>query len=159
MKKVIAMLLAVIVALAMPACGKKAADKSHDAMITGAVEELKNTWKENYDTDIANGAETDKYFQIINTRVLTISINDFSDFLEVSHIIEFEILSDYLGTSPYYQNAKVFNNVVVYQDGHMEVGSNVLKTSQDKMANVNVYGIIEKIDDYQGQYNWSGKLQ
>ena len=158
MKKIMAVLLAVVMMLAMVACSEKKNDK-HDEVITKAVEELKKAWKESYDIDEENDAVKDRYLEIKNTRVITVLTNDITEFLEVSYIVEFELFSDYLDTSPYYQNARVFNNVLVYRDGHMEVGSNVLKTYQDKVSGVDVYElVIDTIDDYQGAYNWSGKV-
>lgn len=161
MKKFCAVILLVVMMISLVACGsaKNEVKEEHKDILSKAVEELKNYWKQSYDEDVANGGETDRYFEIKNTRVITVGVNSVEDFVDVAYVIEFDIYSDYFATAPYYQNAQAHNNVVVSRNGEMEVASNVIKTYKAKMPNASLTNFIEAIDDYHDAYNWSGKLK
>lgn len=161
MKRIFAVILLVAMVLTLAACGKKdpAAAGKHQDVITKAVTEVKKSWQKSYDEDAANGAKTERYFQIVNTRVVTLQGNAGGEFQNVGYVVEFDIYSDYFGTAPYYQNAKVNNNVLVYFDGRMEVGSNVIKHYADKTGKTDLSDLILSVDDYQGAYNCTEKLK
>ena len=100
----------------------------------------------------------DRYFEIKNTRVLTIKENDSEQFSNIAYIIEFEIYTDIMGTAPYYYDWNYNDTVVVYQDGTMEVKTNPLIVYRSTTYSNDFSPFIEKIDDYQQQYNCTKTL-
>ena len=103
--------------------------------------------------------ETDGYFEIKNTRVITIKENEIELFKDVDYIIEYELYTDYMGSAPYYENCGVKNNVVVYKNGTMDVTNSLIRMYRSKTYQTDYSGFIEAIDDYQGQYNCIEKLK
>ena len=163
MKRLFAILTLVAVVLCLSACGKQekepsATDKEnlkHHEIVTKATEQLKKYWKQEYkDIDFADG-----YFEIKNIRVITIKENDIELFQDVAYIIEYELYTDYMGSAPYYENCDVYNNVVVYKNGTMDVASNLIWVYRNKTFQTDYSRFIETIDDYHGQYNCTEKLK
>ena len=164
MKKWIAVLALVVITLNIAACGKQEAEAAgtnkdipkHHEIVTEATSQLKDYWSQFYkEQDI----ETDGYFEIKNTRVITIKENEIDLFSDVTHIIEYELYTDYMGTAPYYENCGVNNNVVVYKNGTMDVVSNLIRIYRNKTYQTDYSNFIETIDDYHGQYNCAEKLK
>lgn len=124
-------------------------------MITEAISELKDHWKDVYEK---SGDTADGYFEIKNTRVVTIKNNDLEMFSDVQYIIEFELYTDYFGSAPYYEDAGVYDNVVVYKDGTMEVVSHLIVVYRSSTFEVDFSDFIQEIDDYNGYYNCVEKL-
>ena len=164
MKKSIAIIVVIIAILSFTACGKqdmesagtnKEVSKLHE-IITEATAQLMEYWKQSYkETDV----ETDGYFEIKNTRVITIKENEIELFKDVAYIIEYELYTDYMGSAPYYANCGVNNNVVVYKNGTMDIVSNLIRTYRNKTYQTDYSSFIESIDDYNGQYNCTEKLK
>lgn len=154
MKRVVCVLLAVlslVVCLGSTGCnseGSKAESKSENKVVTEAITVLEHYWKTVYQDEIGDG-----YFEIKNTRVVSIKENDTEEFKDVSSIIEFELYTDYFGSAPYYSNVAMHNNVVVYTDGSMEVSSNVINTYRNKHYTADFSGFVESVDDYADDYN------
>ena len=165
MKRCIAILTLIVVVLSTAACGKQ--DKvqpgtnqeelKHHEIVTEATEQLKKYWKQEYQDTKNNN--TDGYFEIKNTRVITMKDNDIELFQDVAYIIEYELYTDYMGSAPYYENCGVNNNVVVYKNGTMDVASNLIRLYRNKTFQTDYSGFIEAIDDYHGQYNCTEKLK
>lgn len=158
MKRLFALLLAVGVVLLCASCSAKetSADtekeptKKHDAVITKAIKELKDCWEDEYkETQI----EMDGYFEIKNTRIITIKPNDIEIFDNVQYIVEFELFTDYLGSAPYHENCGRFDNVIVYEDGTMEVSHGLIDQYRSRTYQSDFSDFIQDIDDYQGYYN------
>ncbi len=165
MKRIIAILTLIAVVFCFTACGKQdkkpsATNKEnlkHHEIVTEATEQLKKYWKKEYqDTKYDN---TDGYFEIKNTRVITIKDNDIELFQDVAYIIEYELYTDYMGSAPYYENCGVYNNVVVYENGTMDVKNNLIRMYRNTTYQTDYSGFIEAIGDYQGQYNCIEKLK
>lgn len=158
MKKCIAIILIIISVLCFTACGNPNTEPTettketpkHQEIVTEATAQLKKYWKQAYDEyDI----ETDGYFEIKNTRVITIKENEIERFKDVAYIIEYELYTDYMGSAPYYENCDVNNNVVVYQNGTMDIVSNLIRIYKNETYQTDYSDFIEAIDDYHDQYN------
>ena len=160
MKRRFALLLVVVIAFLCASCSANTENKpteQHDAVITKAMEELKDCWEGLYKE---SKVETDGYFEIKNTRVLTIKENNIAPFDKVKYIIEFELYTDYYGSAPYYEDVGVYDTVVVYDDGTMEVeASNLIRAYRSKTYQTDYAGFIQTVDDYRGYYNSVEKLK
>lgn len=162
MKRLVAIFALIAVIFCLAACSSEQEESSaspkHHEMITDATKELKKYWEQEYQK-MSGDITTDGYFEIKNTRVITLKENDSDFFRDVSYIIEYELYTDYMGTAPYYENCAIYNNVVVYKDGSMEVTSNFIRTYRSKTYQTDYTDFIETIDDYCDQYNCTKHLQ
>ena len=164
MKRLIAILVLIAIVFCFAACGRQKQESSvadagnlkHHEIVTDATQQLKQYWKQHYKED---DIETDGYFEIKNTRIITIKENKIELFKDVDYIIEYELYTDYMGSAPYYENCGVNNNVVVYKNGTMDVKSNLIRMYRNKTFQTDYSGFIEAIDDYQDQYNCIEKLK
>ena len=89
MSRIWALTMVLCLLLCMTACGKdstveQAGGSEHHAMITKAVAAVKDHWRSLYETD---GPGTDGYFEIKNTRVITVKKNELKLFQNVAYII------------------------------------------------------------------------
>ena len=167
MKKCIAILALIVVVLSAAACDKQDKEQSgtnqeelkHHEMVTEATEQLKKYWEQEFLETKYNDYNTDGYFEIKNTRVITMKDNDIELFQDVAYIIEYELFTDYMGSAPYYENIGIYNNVVVYKNGTMNVVSNLIRQYRNQSYQLDYSGFIEAIDDYHGQYNCTEKLK
>lgn len=153
MKRILALFTATILLFCSSACAGEgsSSQKKHNDMIISAVEELKAHWQEIYNE---TAPDTDRYFEIKNTRVITIKKNDIKPFKDMAYLIEFVLYTDYLGTSPYYEDVNVANSVIVYKSGYMEVANtNPIKSYRSITFNTDVTGYVKEIDDYHNEYN------
>lgn len=164
MKQCIAIIAVMILVLGFTACGKQDAESAgankeilkHHEIVTEATVQLMEYWKQFYkESDV----ETDGYFEIKNTRVITIKENEIALFKDVTYIIEYELYTDYMGSAPYYENCGANNNVVVYKNGTMDVASNLIRMYRNRTYQTDYSDFIETIDDYHGQYNCIEKLK
>ena len=165
MKKCIAIIAIVMAVLCFSACRKQekvSSDTSketpkHHKIVTEATEQLKEYWTQEYKN--AEMDNTDGYFEIKNTRVITIKENEIELFCDVAYIINFELYTDYFGSAPYYENAGIYDDVVVYKNGTMDVVSNLIRQYRNKTFQTDYSSFIKTIDDYHGQYNCIEKLK
>ena len=150
MKRILALLTATILLFSCSACAGGGSRK-HNEIIVSAVDELKAHWKTLYD---ASSRHTDRYFEIKNTRVITLKGNDVERFSDVAYLIEFVLYTDYMGSSPYYEYTDQANTVIVYKSGYMEVANmNPIKTHRFNTFDYDISGYIKAIDDYHDKYN------
>ena len=164
MKKCTAIIAVIILVLCFTACGKQDTESAgtnkeipkHHEIVIEATAQLMEYWKQSYKE---SGVETDGYFEIKNTRVITIKENKIELFKDVAYIIEYELYTDYMGCAPYYENCGVNNNVVVYKNGTMDVVNNLIRLYRNTFFQTDYAGFIEAIDDYHGQYNCTEKLK
>lgn len=122
----------------------------HHDLITDAILIMKVHWATLYSS---SRVETDRYFEIKNTRVITIKENDIEFLRDIAYIVEFEIYSDYFGSAPYYTDIGTHDTVVVYKNGTMEASSNLIQRFRAIYYNNDFSEFIESIDDYHGEYN------
>jgi len=121
----------------------------NEEMIEEAIELLAEHWDEIYvEDDLGDG-----YFEIKNTRVIHIKENDIEQFKNAKYIIEFDLYTDYMGTAPYYSNVGMYSNVVVNNDGSMEVATRVIDVYRSITFDTDYSDFIEEIIDYHGEYN------
>lgn len=99
-----------------------------DSQVNSAIEELTYQWNEIYKSDFATNVGSDGYLEIVHTRVVEIDPSGNQEFFakvdkgnEIRYIVEFSLLSDYYGSSPYYWDLDVYDSVIIYEDGTMSV--------------------------------------
>lgn len=139
-----------IILLVLMLVGLSACSNNKNDMVSKAIDELKNHWEEMYDE--AN-VDTDRHFEIKNTRVINIKENDTDEFKNIDYIIEFVLYTDYFGSAPYYQIVGIDDTVVVYKDGTMEVQRNLINKYRAMHYSNDFSDFIESIDDYSDKYN------
>ena len=91
MKKCIAIIAVIILVLCFTACGKQDTESAgtnkeiskHHEIVTEATLQLMEYWKQSYKE---SGVETDGYFEIKNTRVITIKENEIELFKKYRQI-------------------------------------------------------------------------
>ena len=94
--------------------------RSKDRDILTAINHLSETWQDFFTAYNRTG-----YLEIKNTRKITIKhSNTTSYFRDIDYIIEFLIYTNYLGTAPYYSYPRIYDTVVIYSNGSMEVVEN-----------------------------------
>lgn len=148
MKKICALVLCALMLLCLASCKKTQA--GHDQVLTDAVSAVKDYWQAMYDESTA---ETDGYFEIKNTRLITIGENELREFENVAYLVEFVLYTDYFGTAPYHDNACAYDTVIVYKDGTMEVTSNRIWHYRTTTYETDYSAFIAAIDDYHDTYN------
>ena len=154
MKKLLTVLLCITMVLCVTGC-KRIGDPK-DPIIKDAVKLLQEHWADDYsEIDFGDG-----YFEIKSTRVITIKENDVEMFKDVKYVIEFVLYTDYYGSAPYYMNSTGINdNVIVYNDGSMEVVSRYINTYRAHTYNSDFSDFIESIEDYNDAYNCKKDLK
>ncbi len=146
---VLLVVLSMLFSLSLTSCSS-----NKNPMVGKATAELKMHWKNQYkESNIGDG-----YFEIKNTRVVHIKENDIEMFENVKYIIEYEIYTDYYDSAPYYSNAGIHNNVVVYDDGSMSVETRYIQRYCNAFYNYDVSGFVDKVVDYNDEYNCVNKL-
>ena len=150
MKRILTVFLALTIVICLTACGGKT-----DRVASKAVKELEDWWEEIYDE---SPDLSDRYFEIKNTRVITIKDNSKEEFKDIEYVVEFVLFTNYFGTAPYYSDAGLYNNVIVYKDGSMKVTNNYLKRYREVTFNSDFSDIIESIDDLEDKYNCKKEL-
>ena len=164
MKRVFCAVLVAALLLTFCACGKSTSAEGNDvsldehhAMLLKARNVLINAWEEIYKD---SRTESDGYFQIKNTRLITFKKNTNKYFSDVAYIVEFVVFSDYYGSAPYYANAGFMDSVVVYRNGTMEANqNNLLKMYSSKTFSYDYSEFLEQIKDYADAYNIEKNLK
>ncbi len=151
MKKLCSLLLVLCLIFSLYACGT-----DENNMVSKAVSMLENHWEDLYED---SKVETDRHFEIKNTRVVNIKENNTEEFKNIDYIVEFVLYTDYFGSAPYYQNVGMDDTVVVYKDGKMEVRRNLINLYRSKYYSNDFSNFIKSIDDYGDKYNCIEKLK
>ena len=131
------------------------ADISSDKRVSEAIETISDFWGNHYDEYKLE----DKYLKIINTRIINIKDNISEEvrrgdmFEDIDYIVEFELLSNYYNTAPYYVNIGTNNCVTVYKDGTADVQKSPFDLYRSRTFSTDFSPIIESIEDFEGQYN------
>jgi len=75
-------------------------------------------------------------------------------FQNIDYIVEFELVSNYYNTSPYYFNAGINNCVVVLKDGTMSLeGHSPLNSFRAAAYETDFSSFTESIEDFHGEYD------
>ena len=129
----------------------------NEPRVLSAIDVLKTQWKEDY---TENSIE-DQYLEIIHTKI--VHIKDHIDsqqvygkeglFKDIDYIVEFELISNYFDTDPYYYNIHTSNCVVVYKDGTAKVSDNLLLRYFGATYSHDFTPIIESIENFGSAYN------
>ncbi len=147
------MFLVLVLILSLTACSSG----GKNATVEDAITELKDFWKEQYSDSYFE--KSDGYFEIKNTRVLTIKENDIEKFKDVKYIVEFEIYTDHFATAPYYTRANIDNNVVIYEDGTMQVETNMIEMYRNNYFSTDYSDFLDSVKDYGVEYNCAENLK
>ena len=124
--------------------------RSKDRDILTAINHLSETWQDFFTEHNRTG-----YLEIKNTRKITIKhSNTTSYFQDVDYIIEFLIYTNYLGTAPYYSYPHIYDTVVIYSNGSMEVLEyNPIVAYTSSTFSTDYSGFIYSIVDCGSLYN------
>ncbi len=162
-RKILFVILSVILLLSVVGCKNNTIKQGTDQRVLVAIESLANKWKESYTEleEIQEASIEDRYVQILHTRIVNIkdeldsnNQNEHQDIFEdIDYIVEFELLTNYLGTAPYYMNLKHCDSVIVYRDGKIEVTNNRFKHYSAITFSNDFSAIIESIEDFGSEYN------
>ena len=132
-------------------------ENGNDKRVLNAINVLEKHWEKEYERrDIE-----DKYLEIINTRIINIKgkinpeeIYGKGDLFEgIDYIVEFDLMSNYTDTTPYYFNVCTDNWVVVHKDGTKEVSKNLLNMYRATTYSSDFTPIIESIEELRGEYD------
>ncbi len=151
-------LLTLATCLMLTGCNGRGVINKSDKRVLNAINVLEEHWDKVYEQD--DNIE-DKYLEIINTRIINIKSNINSEevrgkedlFNSIDYVVEFELLSNYFNTAPYFLNAYVDNWVVVYKDGTSEVSRNLLNIYRSSTYSTDFSPIIESIEEFDSQYD------
>ena len=142
MKKLSTIILLIGIILCFSACD----NSTHNDIITNAITELENTWETNYQNANIN---TDKYFEIKSTRIISIKENDIDEFNNVNYVVEFVLFTNYFDTAPYYSCLGQWDCVIVYENGDMEVPrKNIFSNYSTMNFDYDYSNIIDEITEY-----------
>ena len=108
-----------------------------------ALEELKFFWADFYETDL----EEYPYLEVKNARLIEIKEGQTGAFENVEYVVEFMLLTNYQSSEPYYANAGVYDMVVFYTDGTVEVTNNLFRIHSAATYDYDYTGIIESMED------------
>ena len=105
-----------------------------EAMIEEAVDMVKDYWEDFYsecsDSWSKDGEDffnDDWYLEIKNTRVVELGDTDKEGYENMEYVIEFVTYSNFYGIAPYYSYIPFRGSeVIVFEDGHMEMGANTI---------------------------------
>ncbi len=138
---------------------------SEDKLVAQAVDTLKDYWRtEVYAPDKYISNDKRGYLEIINTRVTYVK-RDFATQTEFANshaamfdhvycVIDFALLSDYFGSAPYYNDINMYNCIVVYLDGTMEISKLPLfDLYRSHSFNTDFSPIIESFHNLGSAYN------
>ncbi len=161
MKRILSVCLIVVLLLMMTACSKNEKDveknteknvtsKQDDEYIQKAIEQINESWEKFF----SNSPEkTEEFVEIIDTRLIYVKDNDIERFKDVEAVVEFELFTDFFGSSPYYSNVQQRDTVTFFKDGEIEVGLDVFSLYRASTFNTDFSDIIEKIVEYGTAYN------
>ncbi len=162
-RKILFVILGVILLFSMVGCRNNTINQGTDQRVAAAIESLANKWKECYAEleEIQEAPIKDQHVQILHTRIVNIKEElDTADgeehldiFEDIDYIVEFELLTNYLGAAPYYMNVKWNDSVIVYRDGTVAVTNNRFKHYSAITFSNDFSVIIESIEDFGSEYN------
>ena len=130
--------------------------------VAQAVEALKNRWLDVYSRE--GSPSQHGYLHIANTHISYIresfatrdlsGVNGASAFQDVYCVVEFMMLSDYLGSAPYYTYTAMYETALVYRDGTVEIsGISPFKLYSTRTYSYDYSDIIEAVRDCGDAYN------
>ena len=131
-----------------------------DEIIIKAMDVLLEYWKTEEYQSATNFSETG-YLEIIKTRVVYISeeASQTEYFQDMLCFVEFNLLSDYLGTAPYYFCVGKNECVAFYKDGTFGVcAMNPLNSYRGRTFNTDFSNVIKSISDRGSEFNNSYQL-
>jgi len=148
------------VVLLLTSC-KQSSAPSEDERILNAIDVLSEYWSNEYNelNERSQDKYKDKYLEIVNTRIINIkdeidSSKEAEFFQNIDYIVEFELVSNYYNTSPYYFNAGINNCVVVLKDGTMSLeGHSPLNSFRAAAYETDFSSFTESIEDFHGEYD------
>ena len=77
----------------------------------------------------------------------------------MDYIVEFELISNYHETAPYYFNVWQDNFVIVYKDGTTKVSNNLLNIYRTTTYSTDFSPIIESLEEFHDEYDQILKMK
>lgn len=164
--KLLAVVLILILIFTLSGCNVSTTEKQNkigsDKRVLDAIEVLSDEWSKEYQRD---DTIEDMHLEIINTKIVNIKdtndidsellfSNDGAIFANVDYIVEFELLSNLMNTTPYYFNEKTLDSVIVYESGKFEVAKiSPFRFYRSKTYSNDFSPFIESIENLNGDYN------
>lgn len=139
---------------------------THIEMVDEAIDALKEKWVEIYDENSNLLHHSDGYLEIYHTRMIKLlpNIEDevfvkMTEGKTIEYIVEFSLLSDYHSSAPYYTDIGMYDSVIFYTDGTIEVSQNDIFSLYSALAYSYDYSdIVEEVTDLSTKYNQSWHL-
>lgn len=137
---------------------KKKQASNYDKYVAKAIDMVNKEWEEIYKKYSSSDDATkfDNTVNIINTRVIGIKENSNKYFKDVDRVVEFEILSDYFGSAPYYLNIHNYDTVVFYKNGDKKI-FNIFRDYSAKTYKYDYFDVIDEVVDLGTAYNTETK--
>ena len=156
MKKILSLITCIVFVFSLTSCKRITKVMESKKIINEAIEVLTEKWQDVYENSALDDDYKDKYVKIINTRIIYLE-DDAEDkhevFEDVDYIVEFELMTNYFNSSPYYENIGMNDCVIFKKNGEVEVGTNIIKKYRSVTFNFDLSDIIQSIEDLEGKYN------
>ena len=150
MKRILCCLLTILMLFSLSSCKKEKKDIDGNIIsnqdlnyVNKAIDIINQEWETVY-SKINQSVQTDNMIEIINTRIIHIKDNNNDYFKDVDAVVEFDLLTDYYGSAPYYMNVNQNDTVVFYKDGSSKL-LDIFRTYKLKEFESDFSDIIENI--------------
>ena len=112
-------------------------------------------WRSNY----ADDGIGDGYLEIRSMRVFAIRehpeafrsdgqpVEGLTMFDDMAYVVEFSLLTDYMGTAPYYFDYRINDHLVLYRDGSAKIQLNPFRSFTSRYYINDYTGIIASVTD------------
>ena len=169
MKKLTALLIALALFLSLAACSAAPGGADAEAPQDGEllldahgnaissedaeyVEKAMQLVRREWNSFFKEHSDRDGTVDIINARVIHIKDNDADMFRDVRAVVEFEILSDFYGSAPWYMNAQQYDTVV-FKKGRSTELMDIFGMYRSRTFLTDYSDIIESIVDCGSAFN------
>ena len=167
MKKHLTIFVCLLVIASFVGCSNSQTEEqkkiASDERVLDAIDVISEHWNNEYE----EWKIKDKYLEITNTRIVNIKDDINSEavygkddvFKGIDYIVEFELISNYYETAPYYFNVWQDNFVIVYKDGTTKVSDNLLNIYRATTYSTDFSPIIESLEEFHDEYDQILKLK
>ena len=167
MKKYLTIFICLLIIASFVGCSNSQTEEQKkvgsDERVLDAIDVISEHWNNEYEEREIK----DKYLEITNTRIVNIKDDINSEaiygkddlFKGIDYIVEFELISNYHETAPYYFNVWQDNFVIVYKDGTTKVSNNILNMYKAATYSTDFSPIIESLEEFHDEYDQILKLK
>ena len=129
-------------------------EQADDTSLSERVDTAISILEEGWANLIADGYAAGNYLEIRSTRVVEILPNDNRYLSDIDYIVEFILYSDLYGSAPYYSNAGIYDSVLFYRDGSVDVlRINPIRAYSNTSYNYDYSDFLGEIYDFGAAYN------